>query len=130
MASFVYNKALEHFAQAHIDISSHTIKAALCTSSYSASQAADDAYDDISANVVGTPGTLASKTQTDGKIDAADLTFTALTGSAVSQIVIYKDSGTPSTSWLIARIDNYSGLPFTPDGTDITIQWATYIAQI
>jgi hypothetical protein len=44
----------------------------------------------------------------------------------VGAIVLYIDSGTPSTSPLIAYLDNtnYSGLPFTPTGTNVTLSFS------
>jgi hypothetical protein len=70
-------------------------------------------------------GALASKTYTAGVFNAANVTLTAVTGSAVNYIVIYADSGTDSTSRLIALIDTATGLPVTPNGGDITITWDT-----
>lgn len=60
--------------------------------------------------------------------DAADLVFTgsgALTGStSVESIDMFKDSGTDTTSPFLANFDDYTGLPLTPSGTDVTIVWA------
>ena len=61
-------------------------------------------------------------------VDAADLLFSGgsvLTGStSVESIDLWKDSGTSSTSPFIANFDDYTGLPLTPSGTDVTIVWA------
>lgn len=60
--------------------------------------------------------------------DATDEVFTggeALTGStSVESIEIWKDSGTNTTSPLIANFDDYTGLPLTPSGTDVTVVFA------
>ena len=86
---------------------------------YSASH---EFYSSVSSAVVGTPQTLGSKTTTDGVFDAADVTFSSVTGNSVEAFVIYKDTGTASTSPLIAFIDTVaSGLPVTPNGGNITI---------
>lgn len=69
-----------------------------------ASGAADN-LDDINAGAVGTDQTLASKTVTAGVADAADATFTSVTGNSVEALILYKDTGTPSTSRLIAFLD-------------------------
>lgn len=61
-------------------------------------------WSDYSATVVGTPGALSSKTVTQGVFDAADQTFTNVTGSTVQAIAIYKDTGTAGTSRMIAFI--------------------------
>lgn len=122
MASLIYPKGLEAFLNGSINWASDTIKAALVKTAYTYSSA-HDFYDDVSTNVLGTPQTIGSKTTTSGVADGADVTFTALTGTAVSYILIYKDTGTPSTSPLIALIDDYTGLPLTPDGTNVTVAW-------
>lgn len=71
---------------------------------------------------VGTDQTLASKTFTNGTFDAANVTFTAVTGNSVEALVIYIDTGTAGTSRLVAYLDTgYTGLPVTPNGGDITV---------
>ena len=126
MADFLYDKARESFLSQNpsIDFDTDTIKIALVGSGYTASQSADDFWNDASSAVIGTPATLASKTVTSGVADAADVTFSAVaSGSTVTQLVIYKDTGTSSTSPLIAHIDSYTGLPLSTNGGDITIQF-------
>ncbi|MNC44515.1 hypothetical protein D3C75_934250 [compost metagenome] len=51
------------------------------------------------------------------------MTFTAVTGASIEAIVIYADTGTESTSPLIAFIDTATGLPITPNGGDIIVTW-------
>jgi hypothetical protein len=72
---------------------------------------------------VATSGNLASKSTTGGVFDAADVTITTVSGDQFEYIIIYKDTGTASTSNLIACIDTATGLPCTPNGGDITITW-------
>lgn len=93
--------------------------------------ATDDFMDDIAsaarvpseANAVAlankTLGTVAA-----GVFDADNTTFTALTGDPVEQLIIYEDSGTESTSSLIAMWDTATGLPLTPNGGDVVVTWA------
>jgi hypothetical protein len=72
---------------------------------------------------VAVSGNLGTKTTTNGVADAADVTFTAVTGDSVEAVVLYRHTGTEGTSELIAYIDTATGLPTTPSGGDITIQW-------
>jgi len=51
------------------------------------------------------------------------MTFTSVTGASIEAIVLYKDTGTDSTSPLIAFIDTATGLPITPNGGDIIVTW-------
>jgi hypothetical protein len=55
--------------------------------------------------------------------DAADITFTTVTGDQSEALVIYKDTGVEATSQLIAYIDTATGLPVTPGGGNITVTW-------
>lgn len=78
---------------------------------------------DISAN-------LSSKTYTLGVFDAADETVSSVSGAEFEYIVLYMDSGAPATSPLIACIDTATGLPCTPNGGDIIVQWAATADRI
>lgn len=116
MANIIYDSFKENLLSQNpsIDFDADTIKAALVSSAYTPS-AAHQFFSSVSG-VVGTPGTLASKTTTAGVFDAADQTYTAVTGSQVVGIVLYKDTGAAGTSPLIAFIDQAaSGLPVTPE---------------
>lgn len=106
-----------------------TVKATFAdiTSAYTYS-AAHDFVDDLGANDnpnYGSAVTLGSKTFTSGTFDAADTTFTALSGAAdLGAIILYVDSGVEATSRLVLYLDtSITGMPFTPSGGDVTIQW-------
>lgn len=125
MANAIYPKAKQKFLDALIDLPTDTIKIALIdTGSYTYSSS-DEFWSAASAAQVGTSATLASKTITDGVFDAADVTFTSVSGVSVEALIIYKDTGTASTSPLIMFIDvAASGLPVTPNGNNIDIQFS------
>jgi len=62
-----------------------------------------------------------SKTTTNGVYDAADDTFTAVpAGAALDFGLVWKDTGNPATSPVIAYIDGFS---VTPNGGNITAEW-------
>lgn len=104
-----------------IDLADDTIRIALVSAGYTYS-ASHQFWSSVSASVVGTPVTLANKTTTSGVFDADDPTFSSVTGPQVTHLVIYKDTGTATTSPLIAYIDTAtSGLPVTPNGGNITV---------
>jgi hypothetical protein len=131
MANALYPKWKEQLLQftANNNLSAGTVKVALVDTGVYTYNSADQFYDastgsDVQSATVGTPQTLGSKTFTNGTFDAADVTFTAVTGSSVEALVIYIDTGTPTTSPLVAYIDtSVTGLPVTPNGGDITITW-------
>lgn len=128
MGNAVYPIALKGFLDADIDMSAHDIKVVLLDVGYVYS-AAHDFLDDISGGaIVATSGNLASKTTTAGVFDAADVTFSSLTGDDVVSIVGYRDSGSSATSQLIWYMDLLGSgvaLEFSPDGTDATLRWSS-----
>lgn len=124
MANALYDLGRQGFLDGSIDWDTDNIKCVLVdTGTYTVNLATHQFHSDLSG-IVATSANLASKTVTAGVADAADITFTAVSGSSVEAIVIYQDSGASSTSRLIAYIDTGTGLPVTPNGGDITIQWA------
>lgn len=126
MANALYGKGREAFGNADIDWLVDDIRIILIdTADYTVSIDVDDFLNDIPSGArVATSGALTSKTNTLGVVDAADVTFTAVTGDQSEAIVIYKHTGTESTSNLIAYIDTATGLPVTPNGGNIVVQWA------
>lgn len=126
MANGLYVKGKERLlgVATQINLSTDTIKIAMVTASYGGNLTTDEFYSSVVGFVVGTPATLASKQLTGGAFDAADVTFSAVSGgSTVSKLVIYKDTGSNSTSPLIALFDIGAGLPITTNGGDITISF-------
>ena len=118
----LYKQALLD-GSANIDVNDGTVKVALVDAGTYTYSAAHDFLDDLSG-VVGTAQTIANTTVANGVFDGDNVTFTAVTGATVEALVIYIDTGTPSTSRLVAYIDTgQTGLPVTPNGGDITITW-------
>lgn len=125
MANALYDGGREGILDGSINVSSGTIKCLLATSSYTPNTTTHRNVSDVgSGNIVTRSTAFTAKTETAGVFDAADVTFTAVaTGPAASYIVIYQDSGTDSTSRLVAIIDTATGLPVTPNGGDISVTW-------
>lgn len=124
MANALYGKGKEKLLAGSINFGSDTIKAALVSSAYSPSLSTDEFLTAISADVLNTAQTLASKTTTLGVVDAADVTFTAVSSGATAKaVVLYKDTGLASTSPLLAYIDTITGFPLATNGGDILIVW-------
>jgi len=125
MATALYGKGREGFLDGSIDWDTNTIKAVLIDAAdYTVSIDVHDNLDDIpGAARVATSSALSGKTVTLGVADADDVTFSAVSGDQCEALVLYKDTGTESTSRLIAYIDNATGLPVTPSGGDIIVAW-------
>lgn len=132
MANTLYDYCRQRFLEAQINWMTDTIKAYLVsTSAYTPQTAVHQYLADIpiSARIAG-PVTLTAKATTGGAADAADCTFTSVSGSTINAIVIVKDTGTEATSPLIAYIDTATGLPITPNGGDIIVTWDNGINKI
>jgi hypothetical protein len=125
MADALFDKGREGFLDGSIDWDTDNIKAVLVDHGTDTPVPATDTFlSDITAGArIATSANLGSKTVTAGVADAADITFSAVSGASVESIVIYKDTGSAATSRLIAYIDSATGLPVTPNGGDITVQW-------
>lgn len=125
MANRLYKKGKEQFAGGGINWTGDNIKCLLVDSgAYTVDTNTHDFLDDVPAGSrIATSGNLAGKTKTNGVCDANDVTFTAVSGVQSEYLIVYKDTGTESTSPLIAFYDTATGLPVTPNGGDITVQW-------
>lgn len=126
MATFLYDTGRNAFLTGDIDWDSDDIRAIFVDAAdYTVNQATDEFLQDIAAGArVGvSAASIASKSSAAGVADAADHTIAAVSGDQFEAIVLYKHTGVESTAQLIAYIDNYSGLPATPNGSDITVAW-------
>lgn len=125
MANALYGKGREGFLLGDIAWDSDDIRAILVdTGTYTVDIDVHDNLDDVAGGArIAVSSALTTKTGTLGVADADDVVFSAVTGVSVEAIVLYKHTGTESTSRLIAYIDTATGLPVTPNGGDITIVW-------
>ncbi len=132
MANTLFDFARQRFLEAQINWMTDTIKVILVdTGAYTPQTAVHQYLSDVagSSRVAG-PMTLTAKTTTGGAADAADVTFTSVSGPSIEAIIIYSDTGTESTSPLIAYIDTATGLPITPNGGDIIVTWDNGVNKI
>lgn len=118
MANQLYPKGKEGFLGADIDLDSGNIKAILSETAYNS---AHQFLSDVTARE--TSANLTTKTIVNGVFDSDDIVYpTVAVGSAISYVILYQDSGVAGTSRLVAHIDTATGLPVTPDGTNITVE--------
>ncbi len=126
MANALYDAGRENFLKGDIDWLSDNIRIAFIDEADDSIDLANDADmgDRASAAVVATSGNLGTKSATGGVADAGDVTVSTVSGDQFESIDIYKYSGLGAASdLLIANIDTAVGLPFTPSGGDIVVQW-------
>ncbi|MEC4833749.1 hypothetical protein R2362_03035 [Mycobacteroides chelonae] len=122
MVNSLFEKGRQAFLDGQINWTSDNIKVAAVDATYTPNVATHQYLSDITG-VVATSANLSGKSSTGGVADAGDVTFASVTGSTIVRLVIYKDTGTAGTSRLIAVIDTATGLPVTPDGTNINTTW-------
>lgn len=113
-----------------VDFEADTIHAALIDTGTDDPNLSTDAdWADITAAQVGSDTALSSKTfnisSNVGTFDAADVTFSSVSGSTAEELVLFKWSGSDATSLLIMQWDegDVTGLAVTPNGGDITVTW-------
>lgn len=125
MSNALYDLGREGFLGADIDWDLDNIKAVLVdTGAYTVNLATHQFLSDIPVGArIATSANLSAKTKAAGVADAGDVTFSAVSGVSVEAVVLYQDTGVEATSRLIAYIDTATGLPVTPNGGDIVVQW-------
>jgi hypothetical protein len=132
MANAVYNLWKEALLQASTNsaLTSTNVRVSFIdTGVYTFSQAHQfySSLTGVYPNTRATGVALGTKTYTAGTFDAADSVFSAFSNGSVSVegIVMYIDDGTAdASSRLVLFLDtSITGMPFTPSGSDVTIQW-------
>ena len=123
MANSLYPSFKQKLLEGAIDnLTTANVVVGLANSTYVYSSA-HDFFNDASTGVVSN-SYLQTKSVTSGVFDAADTTLPAVGPlSACGQLILWINTTTAATSPLIAYIDTATGLPVTPNGGDITIQW-------
>lgn len=125
MANSLYDRGRQGFLAGEIDWDANDIRLILVDEADDTIDLAvdEDLADRAAGARVATSGAFGTKTTTAGVADAADVTLSSVTGDVSESIDLYQHTGTEATSLLIANIDTATGLPVTPNGGNITVQW-------
>lgn len=120
----LYANAKNMFLTSTLDWVASNVKVALVDKSkYNADVTNDQYLSDVPTEAITKlSGNLTTKTAVKGVADADNVVIPAVTGQ-VDAIVLFKDTGTSSTSPLIAYIDTSMGLPILMNSGDFSIQW-------
>jgi len=121
MANVLYDKGREGFLDGSIDWDTDNIKGCLVTSGYTQNLATDTFVSTPAANIVVRTGNITGKTVAAGVADGTIPLLTAVTGSAATKFLLYKDTGSDATSRLIASYD----ISYTPTGNDLQVSFST-----
>ena len=125
MANSLYDRGRQGFLAGEIDWDANDIRLILIDEADDTIDLAvdEDLADRAAGARVSTSSAFGTKTTTAGVADAADVTLSSVTGDVSESIDIYQHTGTEATSLLICNIDTATGLPVTPNGGNITVQW-------
>ena len=136
MANIIYPKwkeaRLQSTANAALNGTGATgVYAALIDTGVYTQADTDEFWDGGGANdpidaIIGTAIEITTKTYTDGLFDGADIVVPLVSGTTAEAIVIYVANAGAATTWrLFAYMDTgVTGLPVTPNGTNININWS------
>lgn len=125
MANALYDGFKESCLSGGVNLPTNNVKLVLVDLADYTFSAAHGFLDSVPAAArVATSPNLASKTITNGVFDAADVTFSSVTGDVSEALIVYIDTGTATTSRLVAFFDTgVAGLPVTPNGGDISVSF-------
>jgi phage tail sheath gpL-like len=122
MANALYPKAKEGFLGGDIDMEVDNIVSILVdTASYTYNPSHVFLSEIPAGDRVATSNNLSSKSILNGVFNSDDILYLAVTGDISEALVLVQDSGDANTSRLVAYIDTATGLPVTPDGTNIHV---------
>jgi hypothetical protein len=125
MANALYGLGREAFLGGDIDWDANDIRAILGDAAdYTVSIDTHQFLSSVAAGArVATSGAFTTKSKTLGVADADDLNLATVTGDPSEFVIIYQHTGSDATARLIAYIDTATGLPITPNGSDIAVVW-------
>ena len=133
MANAVYPSYRNSAMQAPPNLATGNLKCVLVSTTSGATNytysAAHANFSDVpSASIVAAGVALTNKVISAASLNADPVKFTAVPappGGQIGQALIYYvDTGTPATSPLVGYMDTTTGLPVTPNGQDITVNYS------
>lgn len=122
MANAVYPKFKQAALSGQVDLISSAVKAVLIDLADYVWSASHEFLSDIPAVArEEISPALGSKTVTDGVFTSASTSWAAASGDPCEALALFVDTGTPSTSRLIAFWDTVSGLPVILNGGQVNL---------
>ncbi len=127
MANAAYQKTIRKMVDGTALQWTGNWKCVLVDATYTVNLATDQFLSDILVGKrVATSANLTTLAVADDGIFSADpAVFTAVTGAAAPYLVVYHDTAVAATSELLLYFDTLTGLPVTPNGTNVTVTWST-----
>lgn len=128
MANAIYPKYKEALlsGDSGVSLTTGTVKVSLLNTDVTPYNTSNEFYSDLASSGDGivSTATITSTTAVNGLFDGDDIIFSSVTGPQSEALLFWIDTGSTSTSRLVAYIDTgVSGLPVIPNGSDIDIEW-------
>jgi hypothetical protein len=128
MATTMYGLGREGFltSVSGFDWNTAAIQLAFVTSGYTPNYTTDQYLSAISGGyIIAQSGTFSSLSSSLGTANAANETVSSVSGAQFAYVTIYSFITNAAASPLIMNIDTATGLPCTPNGGNIVVQWDT-----
>ena len=127
MATTMYGLGRQGFlvGASGFDWNTAAIQLAFVTSSYSPNYTTDQ-YLGVAVSsgyIIAQSGTFSSLSSSLGTANAANETVSSVTGAQFAYVTLYSFITNNNSSPLIMNIDTATGLPCTPNGGNIVVQW-------
>lgn len=124
----MYGLAREGFltSVSGFDWTSSAMQLAFVTSSYSPDYTTDQYLSVISGGyIIAQSGSFSSQSSALGTANAANETVSSVSGAQFAYVTLYSFITNAAASPLVMNIDTATGLPCTPNGGNIVVQWDT-----
>jgi hypothetical protein len=106
----------------YVECLNHNIIMILVSSGYVVNLSTHQFISDIGGgNIVARSGNLSGKSITLGVFNATSETITAVSGATITAVILARNTGTDATSPLMTYTDEATGLPDTPNGSNIVV---------
>jgi hypothetical protein len=131
----IYPNFYTNLAMGRVDLQSDDLRVLLLSAAY-VFDPLHDARNDVSGGAVvaeslsGLPNKSLTLTADEALLTSDPITFFAVSGSPITQAILYKRTSNPAQSWLIAHYPTLAGLPFAPTGGNIVLTLGTKVLSI
>jgi hypothetical protein len=127
MTRFIYNPSRDQLSQAGINLLTDDIRAVAIDLTEYTPNAAHEFLSDVPGDArIGTPVALTGRAvgvSQVGAVTADPTVFDDLAGPVIGAVICFRHTGNDATARLVSFTDEGGGLPFTPNGQDLTVTW-------
>ena len=124
--SSLYLVAKMGFLRGQINWESNTFRVLALSNGYKPNFINDTAVSAVpSAAIVARSAALTGQSAANGVAQAANTSFTSVSGPGIIALMVYKDFNNDTLSIPIVYIDSGRSLPAVPSGGNMTVSWDT-----